>query len=139
MQYVPTTEQTKSLKSTAQVGYILALIGTFIPFLGLATLIIAYIKRDDAVGTFVHSHFRYQIRTFWFALLWAVIGFATFMVGVGIVVLIVAGIWVLYRNIKGLLRLLDNRNMYTEATGTASTGLGSHEPGATRPRGIGPF
>jgi uncharacterized membrane protein len=124
MQYVPTTEQTKSLKSTAQVGYILALIGTFIPFLGLATLIIAYIKRDDAAGSFVHSHFRYQIRTFWFALLWAVLGLVTLMVGVGFVVLIVAGIWVLYRNIKGLLRLLDNRYMYVEPTGAASMGYG---------------
>lgn len=60
----------------------------------------------------MQSHFRYQIRTFWFALLWAVIGLATIWFGIGFFVLIGAGIWALYRHIKGLLRLTDELGMY---------------------------
>jgi uncharacterized membrane protein len=75
-----------------------------------------YIKRGDARGTWAESHYRWQIRTFWFALLWLIIGVLLIMtlVGapIGIGVLIVATIWLMYRIARGWLRLRDKRAMY---------------------------
>jgi uncharacterized membrane protein len=85
----------------------------------IIAVIINYVKRADARGTFVESHFRWQIRTFWFALLWAVlvgiagaltawilIGFAIWAIGLGLL-----GLWAIYRIGRGWLRLNDGRPM----------------------------
>src|ERR1700756_4956984 len=40
----------------------------------IIAVVINYVKRGEARGTYLASHFRWQIRTFWFALLWCVIG-----------------------------------------------------------------
>src|SRR5262245_5626918 len=50
----------------------------------IVAVIINYVKRPDARGTYVESHFRWQIRTFWFAVLWCVIGALLFVTVVGI-------------------------------------------------------
>src|SRR5687767_5885158 len=50
----------------------------------IIAVIINYLKRGEASGTFLESHFRWQIRTFWFALLWFVIGWMLFVTFVGI-------------------------------------------------------
>ncbi len=81
----------------------------------LIAVILNYVKRSDVRGTFLESHFRWQIRTFWFALLWTVIAglfFVTF-VGIPLAVAIVAfvGLWVLYRIIRGWLALISERSM----------------------------
>jgi uncharacterized membrane protein len=81
----------------------------------LIAVILNYVKRSDVRGTFLESHFRWQIRTFWFALLWTVIAglfFVTF-VGIPLAVAIVAfvGLWVLYRIIRGWLALVSERAM----------------------------
>lgn len=91
---------------------------SFIFSLGLFSwipLIINYIKRDDAAGTFVHSHHSWQIRSFWWYLFWVVVGgilFAT-VIGIPIAWLVWTGAWVwkAYRLIKGLLDLTDNKPM----------------------------
>jgi uncharacterized membrane protein len=85
----------------------------------IAAVIINYVKRADARGTWLESHFRWQIRTFWYALAWAllvaavsavlaivVIGIATWVIG-----LIALGIWAIYRIARGWLRLLDRQPM----------------------------
>ena len=81
----------------------------------LIAVIINYVKRRTTRGTYLESHFRWQIRTFWFALLWAVIAllFAITCVGIPIAYLVVsiAGLWVLYRIARGFLRLLGARPM----------------------------
>ncbi|MEQ6343079.1 MAG: hypothetical protein M3A44_15880 [Gammaproteobacteria bacterium] len=81
----------------------------------IIAVIINYVKRDQTRGTYLESHFRWQIRTFWFALLWVIIAmlFAVTFVGIpiAIVVVWVAGMWVLYRIARGLLRLLDDKPM----------------------------
>ena len=46
---------------------------------GIAGLIVAYVKRDDAAGTWVNSHFTWLIRTFWWSLLWSVLGWLTLL------------------------------------------------------------
>jgi uncharacterized membrane protein len=77
-----------------------------------------YIKRSDARGTWADSHYRWQIRTFWYALLWAIIGWVLIftIVGavVGIPVLIALTLWLIYRIGRGWLRLRDRRPMYAD-------------------------
>jgi len=80
---------------------------------GIAGLIVAYVKRADAQGTWVASHFSWLIRTFWYSLLWGAIGavFAVTIVGliVAIPIWAVASIWVIYRVIRGYLLFKDSK------------------------------
>ena len=75
----------------------------------IIAVVLNYVKRDDVAGTYLDSHFRWHIRTFWFALLWMLIGGVLVVTFVGIplafVIVVVTGIWVLYRMVRGLLRL----------------------------------
>lgn len=78
-------------------------------------LIINYIKRGDTAGTFVHSHHSWQIRSFWWYFVWMFVGLLLFMTGLGIplagAVWGIAWIWKLYRLIRGLIDLNDNKTM----------------------------
>ena len=79
----------------------------------LIALVMSYIWREDTEGTFLHAHFNWLIRTFWFALLWLAIAWVLVATVVGIVIglpmLLVVGIWVLYRLARGLFALNDRR------------------------------
>jgi uncharacterized membrane protein len=79
----------------------------------IVAVIINYIKRGEARGTFLESHFRWQIRTFWFALLWCLVAGALFITFIGIPlavgIFLVAGVWVIYRVARGWLALRDRR------------------------------
>jgi len=81
----------------------------------IIAVIINYVKRGEVRGTYLESHFRWQIRTFWFALLWVLVAsllvLTFFGIPFAIVVAWVAGLWVLYRIVRGLLRLLDGKPM----------------------------
>jgi uncharacterized membrane protein len=128
-----TLEPDASLVRITQVTYALHALGLVIGAFGASTLIgsflfgwpsiiaviINYVKRGDARGTWLESHFRWQIRTFWFALLWAVvvgivggvltivvIGFAIWIIG-----LFALGLWAVYRIARGWLRLNDRQPM----------------------------
>jgi uncharacterized membrane protein len=72
-------------------------------------VIINYVKKDDATGTWLESHIRWQIRTFWFGLLWGVIGGVLSLVLIGFVVLFADAVWIIYRIVKGWLNLTENR------------------------------
>ena len=84
----------------------------------IIAVILNYVKRSDAHGTWLASHFRWQIRTFWFGLLWvALCGiFIVMTFGIGILVawlpLFVVGLWFIYRIVRGWLRLVDRQPMY---------------------------
>jgi uncharacterized membrane protein len=69
------------------------------------------VKKDDAAGTWLESHYRWQIRTFWWGLLWGVIGGILVLVFVGFIVLAADAIWIIYRIVKGWLRLSENREV----------------------------
>jgi uncharacterized membrane protein len=69
------------------------------------------VKKDDAAGTWLESHYRWQIRTFWWGLLWGVIGGILVLVVVGFIVLAADAIWIIYRIVKGWLRLSENREV----------------------------
>ena len=92
-------------------------IGSFVGGLpSIAAVIFNYVKRGDARGTWIASHYRWQIRTFWFTLLWALIGWALVITVIGAVVgvpiLIALTLWLMYRIGRGWLRLRDRRRMY---------------------------
>ena len=84
---------------------------------GIAGLIVAYVKRDDAQGTWVASHLTWLIRTFWFSFLWGVVGaivlvvLGIILIGIPIAILIwaVASIWVIYRVIRGYLLFKESK------------------------------
>ncbi|MBK6512013.1 MAG: hypothetical protein IPG06_22990 [Haliea sp.] len=74
-----------------------------------------YARRDAVRGTYLESHFRWQIRTFWFALLWLLLGAVLVLTVIGIplawVIVVIVGLWVLYRMLRGVTRLMDRRGM----------------------------
>jgi uncharacterized membrane protein len=81
----------------------------------IIAVILNYAKRSGARGTFLESHFRWQIRTFWFAVFWMLIGGLLMLTLIGIpaaiLLLIGAGLWVFYRIVRGWLRLNDRQPM----------------------------
>ena len=128
---VTRVEPDPALLTTTQVTYGLHALGLAIGAFGASTVIgafvfgwpsiiaviINYIKRDDARGTWLESHFTWQIRTFWYAVLWScivfllgallvivLVGFAIWAVG-----LFALGVWAIYRIALGWSRLADRR------------------------------
>ena len=92
-------------------------VGSFVGSVpSIIAVILNYATRRDARGTWAASHYRWQIRTFWFALLWAIIGwiliFTVVGVIVGVPVLAALTVWLIYRIARGWLRLRDRRPMY---------------------------
>jgi len=78
----------------------------------LVAVVINYLKKPEVEGTWLASHFRWQIRTFWFGLLWGVIGVVTLFYIVGWFILVADAVWVTYRIVKGYLNLADGKQMY---------------------------
>jgi uncharacterized membrane protein len=81
--------------------------------IGLIALIIAYVKRSEAAGTWLQSHYRWLIRTFWFSVLWNLVGWlaAVTLIGIPIAICIwiATTIWVLYRLIRGYVLFSDSK------------------------------
>ena len=85
----------------------------------IIAVIINYVKRSEARGTFLASHFRWQIRTFWYALLWvvlaALVSLALAPVLIGFLtwpaLMFALGVWAIYRIARGWLALRDGRAM----------------------------
>jgi uncharacterized membrane protein len=133
MNSLTTVESTPGLLRIAHIVYALHALGLALGAFGAASVvgaflfgwpsiiavIINYVKRDEVRGTWLESHFRWQIRTFWFALLWllvvaavsapltlVIIGFGTWALG-----MFVLGLWAIYRIARGWLRLNDHQPM----------------------------
>lgn len=111
----PATDTLQSLRTVVTVVYALYAAAFFIGLTAIVAIVVDYVKRDDARGTWLESHFRWQIRTFWFALLWGVLGVLTFVIAIGWLILLADGVWVIYRLVKGWLYLNDGRPMYAAA------------------------
>jgi uncharacterized membrane protein len=84
----------------------------------IIAVILNYVKRSDARGSWLESHFRWQIRTFWFGLLWVALCvlLVVLTLGIGLIVvwlpLAVVTIWFIYRIVRGWLRLGARQPMY---------------------------
>ena len=127
------SEPDSSLVTTLHITYALHAVGLAIGAFGTATVIGAflfgwpsiiavilnYVKRGDARGTWLESHFTWQIRTFWYAVLWALVGGAISLlltlVLIGFllwpVVMFALGVWAIYRITRGWIALRDGRSM----------------------------
>lgn len=128
----PTTPTQSELVTWTHVVYGLHAFSLLTGILGAATVIGAfltgwpsiiavilnYIKRGAVQGTWLESHFRWQIRTFWFGLLWVClcILFIVATLGIGILIawlpLAVITVWFIYRVARGWMALRDGRPMY---------------------------
>ena len=76
-----------------------------------------YATRHDVRGTYLESHYRWQIRTFWYAVVWFVIAAVLFVTIIGIplawIIVVVTGVWILYRLARGWLALNDDLRIDT--------------------------
>jgi uncharacterized membrane protein len=107
----------QSLKNVAIAVYALQAASILPPFVitFFVAVILNYIKLDDVRGTWLESHFRWQMRTFWFGLLWFVLGGLTYIIVIGWAILFAATLWLIYRILKGWLNLNDGKPMYARA------------------------
>ena len=92
------------------------IIGSFIGSLpSIVAVVMNYARRSATHGTFIESHFRWQLRTFWFAVLWAFAAVLAFVTLIGIpaalIGLIVLTVWIIYRLVRGWLALRDKKPM----------------------------
>jgi uncharacterized membrane protein len=99
----------KELKTITTVVYALQAASFLLGVTWIVAVVINYVKKEDVAGTWLESHFSWQIRTFWWGLLWGVIGFVTAFIIVGFAVLFADTVWIIYRIVKGWLRLSENR------------------------------
>lgn len=79
----------------------------------ILAVILNYVKRGDVRGTYLGSHFRWQIRTFWWACFWVLVAIVLVLTVVGIplawLTIVAIGVWVLYRIVRGWLALNEGR------------------------------
>ena len=92
-------------------------VGSFVGSIpSIVAVILNYVKRSDARGTWAESHYRWQIRTFWFSIGWmllaALLVFTLVFIPISIGIFVTVSIWVVYRIGKGWLRLRDRLPMY---------------------------
>jgi len=107
----PDAAKLESLRQLTMIIYILQAASFFVGITGIVAIVMNYVKRDDTRGTIYESHFTWQIRTFWWSLMWAVVGMVTMFVLVGFVILAVGAIWTIYRIVKGFLNWSDGKPM----------------------------
>lgn len=96
-----------SLKTLSTVIYALYALSLFAGVTAIVAIVLNYIKLDEVRGSWLESHFRWQIRTFWWSLLWLMLGTLTVVILVGWIVLGVAFVWFVYRIAHGWLKLND--------------------------------
>lgn len=82
------------------------IVGSFVASLpSIVAVILNYAKRGAARGSWLESHFRWQLRTFWLAVLAIVVavGFGLTLIGLPLAFLLfaLAGLWVAYRIGRG--------------------------------------
>jgi uncharacterized membrane protein len=93
-----------------------SIVGAFVfGWPSIIAVIINYVTRDQVRGSWLDSHWRWQLRSFWYGALWLCIAGLLIVTIIGIpfafLVIVAAGVWLLYRVIRGWLALLDRRAM----------------------------
>ncbi len=95
------------LKNLLTAVYALQAVSFLFPVTFIVGVVLDYVKRDEAAEAWLASHFRWQIRTFWFTLLWSLLGGITTGLGIGFIILFATAVWLIYRIAKGWLYLSD--------------------------------
>lgn len=115
---IPKTSNSPVIKNDAKtltmIIYALQAASFVVGLTFLVAVVMNYIKKDDVKGTWLESHFRWQIHTFWYGLLWAVIGGLLTMIFIGMLLLMANAVWIIYRITKGWIYLADNKPMYRD-------------------------
>ncbi len=107
-----TGSQRDAAETITPAVYALQAASFFFGITYLIAVIINYAKLPDVKGTWLESHFRWQIRTFWYSLLWGVVGSLTYFLLIGWIILGMDAVWVIYRIARGWLRFSDRKPMY---------------------------
>ena len=107
--YDPYQDPLESLTKLTHIVYLLQALAYITAITYVIAVIINYVKIDDVRGTWLESHFRWQIRTFWYSLLGFVIGVLGLYILIGYLILLVTFFWVVYRIVKGWLYLYEKR------------------------------
>jgi len=98
------------LTNLTQLVYILQAISLAVGLTAIAGLILNYLKSDEVKGTYLEDHFNWQIKTFWFAFVGAILGWLLAIVLIGFLIWAVVGLWYIYRIVKGWLALNDGKS-----------------------------
>ena len=126
--------QRSSLVTYNHITYLLYVLSYFTAgLLWIVPIFMNYAKRREAEGTWLATHFDWQIKTFWYSIVWFVVGVGiiTFALGsfgvsmmadsgniavgsvllasLGFIVMGVTFIWHLYRIVRGWIALADGR------------------------------
>lgn len=109
MSDLSTDESLRANKTLTWVVYGLYAASFLVGITSIAAIIVNYVKRGEVAGTYLESHFTWQIRTFWISLITAFVGLILMIVLVGWFVLIADMVWVVYRLVIGAIRLNDGR------------------------------
>jgi uncharacterized membrane protein len=105
----PQDEALRSARTLTFVIYALYAASFLVGITALVGLLLNYLKRDAVAGTWLDSHFRWQIRTFWIGLGLVLVGLITSFVLIGLPILLATAVWVIYRLVVGLLALNDHK------------------------------
>ena len=102
------------LETNLRLIYWLFAAGFFTGLSFFAAGLLCYLNRQQVRKTFYESHIKWQAQTFWFALLWSVVGIAVSYYWIGLFILAANCLWVIYRVVKGLVYLKEHMPMYVE-------------------------
>ena len=103
----------ESLRKLVALVYGLQAASLIVGITLIAGVIINYLRREQAAGTWLESHFTWQIRTFWWSLVWCVVGIGTLVFVIGLFILLASAVWFVYRIVKGWTELNEGRPMYS--------------------------
>lgn len=109
--------QQAELKKYTYSVYVLQALSFVTLVTAIIGVVINIIKRDDVRGSWLESHFRWQQLTFWYGLLWTVLGVLTTPIMVGYAVLAATTIWLIYRVARGWIYLVDGKELYLQQSG----------------------
>lgn len=96
-------------KGHAIIAYMLLIAGLFTAIPMLIGAIWAMVKKGDAKGTIYHSHYCNATRTFWWTLLWTILGCILAGVGIGLVILAAVWVWAFYRLVNGFAKITSDQ------------------------------
>jgi uncharacterized membrane protein len=100
----------ESERTLVLVSYVLHLVGSIAGVTSIIGLIVNYVKRGEHDELF-DSHHAWMIRTFWWAMLWVVIGCITVLILIGWAILFAVWVWYIYRHVRGLIAFLNGQPM----------------------------
>jgi len=103
------------VRTITQLVYLLQALSFAFGVTAVAGVVLNHLYLTRVRGTWLESHFRWQIRTFWLGLMWSIVGLMTYLLVVGWVILLGVYLWTLYRVVKGAINFFAERPMYADS------------------------